>query len=304
MPFQNKTTVPIALRNWPAPAKINLFLHVTGRRPDGYHLLQTVFQFVSLYDWIDFDLLDERRIEHANPNPLIPVEDDLIIRAAKLLQQASGCSLGVRLKVEKNIPMGGGLGGGSSDAATVLLGLNRLWNLGLTRPQLAAIGLQLGADVPVFVRGFNALATGVGERLLPFDLPTASLIIIQPATSVPTVAVFKDPQLTRNTEALKIAGFPAQGQTRNIELPGRNDLEPVARRLYPKVGEALSKLQQLREKLPSQTQRPALRMSGSGACIFAWCADDGQADEYAALIRQRRIGRVFRVSGLKKHPLG
>jgi 4-diphosphocytidyl-2-C-methyl-D-erythritol kinase len=280
-----------ALYNLPAPAKINLFLHVTGRRSDGYHLLQTIFQFIDLYDYVDLVARFDQQIVRVNPHPSVPAENDLVVRAARLLKRYLQTnrpkhmaadtvdSLGVDISLEKNIPMGAGLGGGSSDAATTLIGLNKLWDCRLTRPQLAQLGVQLGADVAVFVRGFNALATGIGERLRPIKLPICPIVLVKPATSVPTASIFKSPELTRNTEPLKIAGFPAFGQ-----LVGKNDLEPVAAKLFQPVGRAIKKMQVISQKVSGEQTKVvvSVRMSGSGACVFAWCSPKHQKNERAA----------------------
>jgi 4-diphosphocytidyl-2-C-methyl-D-erythritol kinase len=289
------------LHNLPAPAKINLFLHVTGRRPDGYHELQTVFQFIDLMDYIDLTLRSDGQIIHLNPINGVKPELDLVVRAAHCLRNYSNCKLGVSIRLEKNIPMGAGLGGGSSDAATVLLGLNQLWNLGLTTSQLAALGLQLGADVPVFVRGFNALATGIGERLKPIKLPIRPLVLVKPATSVPTPVIFRAPELTRNTEALKIAGFPANVLMPSGALPGRNDLEPVAAKYFKEVGDAIATLKGIAPQFGCSSN--AVRMSGSGASVFVWCNNVEQAQAIAQAAKLAKVGKVRVVHTLKAHPL-
>ena len=236
---------------WPAPAKINLFLHVVGRRPDGYHLLQTVFQFLDFGDDITLRPRDDGRIERLNDLPEVPPEADLVVRAARLLLPHAPAGVGADIEVRKRIPMGGGLGGGSSDAATVLVGLNALWGAGLSEDALAALGLTLGADVPVFVRGHAAWAEGVGEALTPVTPPEPWYLVIHPGAQVPTAAVFRDPQLTRNTPLSTIRSFPL--------ADCHNDCEPVTRRLYPVVGEALDWLGQFADA----------RMSGTGACLYA-----------------------------------
>ena len=248
-----------AMQGLPAPAKLNLFLHVVGRRADGLHELQTVFRFIDLCDTLALQLRADGRIERTHGMAGLDPEQDLTVRAARALQQASGCRLGVTIAVEKHIPAGGGLGGGSSDAATVLLALNRLWRLGLTRAQLQAIGLSLGADVPVFVGGRNAFAEGVGERLDPVELPDARYLLVHPGVSVPTAAIFTDPGLTRNTPPVKIASFSGAV----ADEFGHNDLERVAVRRFGQVQDALAWLSEL--GLSTGT-RP--RMSGSGGCCF------------------------------------
>jgi 4-diphosphocytidyl-2-C-methyl-D-erythritol kinase len=293
------------LHNLPAPAKINLFLHVTGRRSDGYHELQTVFQFIDLMDYIDLTLRSDGQIIHLNPIRGVRPEHDLVVRAAYCLREHSNSKLGVNIRLEKNIPMGAGLGGGSSDAATVLVGLNQLWNLGLTTSQLAALGLRLGADVPVFVRGFNALATGIGERLKPIKLPIRPLVLVKPATSVPTPVIFRAPELTRNTEALKIAGFPANVLMPSGALPGRNDLEPVAAKHFKEVGQAITSLKRIAPQFGCSSE--AVRMSGSGSSVFVWCDDDEQAQ---AIAQAAKVDQAFAsaskvrvVHTLQVHPL-
>jgi 4-diphosphocytidyl-2-C-methyl-D-erythritol kinase len=301
------TAVITELHNLPAPAKINLFLHVTGRRPDGYHELQTVFQFIDLSDYIDLRLRTDGQIIHENPIKGVQPEHDLCIRAAHCLsnhaiaKKITKHNLGVSIRLEKNIPMGAGLGGGSSDAATVLLGLNRLWNLELSTSQLAALGLQLGADVPVFVRGFNALATGIGERLKPIKLPIRPLVLVKPATSVPTPVIFRAPELTRNTEALKIAGFPANVLLPSGALPGRNDLESVAAKYFKPVGKAIQKLKLFAPQFGCSNK--AVRMSGSGSSVFVWCSSQEQAQGIARAAKDAKIGKVQVVQTLQSHPL-
>jgi len=239
---------------WPAPAKLNLFLHILGRRPDGYHELQTCFQFVDLCDEISIETRADGLIRRAVEIPGLPAEADLCIRAAKALQSASGASLGADISLTKKIPVGGGLGGGSSDAATCLIALNHLWGLHWPREKLAAIGLKLGADVPVFVHGRVAWAEGVGERLMPLYPPLApteaNYLILKPNIGVSTAEVFQDPELTRNSPPITIHGFLASG--------GRNDCLSVVRRRYVEVARALDWLSQY---------GPA-RLTGTGACVF------------------------------------
>lgn len=245
---------------WPAPAKINLFLHVVGRRADGYHLLQTLFRFLDYGDSLRFAPRADAEITLARPLPGVPPEDDLCVRAARLLQRASGCARGARITLKKRIPMGSGLGGGSSDAATTLMALNHLWQLHLPRRQLQEMALQLGADVPAFILGRDAFAEGVGEQLTPVDLPDACYLLVFPPVSVPTARVFAHPELRRDTPRMSFADWrPGHG---------RNDLEPVVRALYPEVAEALAQLRQ---------HAPGSRMSGSGAALFAECPDESAA---------------------------
>jgi 4-diphosphocytidyl-2-C-methyl-D-erythritol kinase len=245
------------LRPWPAPAKLNLFLHIVGRRPDGYHELQTCFQFVDLCDELTIAPREDGAIRRGAGAPGVDPEQDLCVRAALALKAATGTRRGADISVRKRIPMGAGLGGGSSDAATCLVALNRLWDLNLTVDELAALGLKLGADVPVFVRGHAAWAEGVGERLTPLYPPLApderNYLIIKPNVSVATRDVFQDPELTRDTPPITIHGFLAAG--------GRNDCLPVVRRRYPEVAHAIDWL----------STYGAARLTGTGACIFMAC---------------------------------
>lgn len=237
---------------WFAPAKLNLFLHITARRADGYHLLQSVFQFLDYGDELYFTVTDESKILRLAGNEQIPPEQDLVCRAAHLLQQTAGIQQGVQIRIDKRLPMGGGLGGGSSDAATTLVALNRLWGCGLDRDALAELGLQLGADVPVFVHGFAAWAEGVGEQLQPMpDLPEPWYVVLAPEVSVSTAKVFSDPQLNRSCPAITIRDFLA-GRAGNV-------CEAVVCRHYPEVAAAMSALSRF---------GPA-RMTGTGACVFA-----------------------------------
>ncbi len=255
----------------PAPAKLNLFLHVTGRRHDGYHELQTAYVLTELADWLDF----ERRTDGAivRDGDLIGrVEDDLAVRAAHALRQASGTSLGATISVTKRIPAGSGLGGGSSDAATTLIALNRLWDLNLPRTKLSAIGLQLGADVPFFLHGHHAFAEGIGERLTTIELPATWFAIVWPQVPVSTREIFSDAGLTRNSKVTKIADFSAVAADAagNLDLPSSlvNDLEPVARRRYPIIDEAIKRLERF----------GAARMTGSGSAVFITARSREQAE--------------------------
>lgn len=277
--------------HWPAPAKINLFLHVVGRRADGYHLLETLFRFIDHGDTLRFAPRDDGQIVLETPIRGVAPETDLTVRAARALQAATGCTQGAHLWLDKRLPMGGGLGGGSSDAATVLVALNHLWQLGLSRQALQEIGLGLGADVPIFVFGHNAFAQGVGEALQAVTLPEAWYLIVEPPVSVPTPTIFKSPDLRRNTPSLN--GFDGQHWVVG-ELLGGNDLEPVACTLFPPVANALAALRQ---------HTPA-RMSGSGACVFAEFASEAAA----LAVLQRLQGadpacRGWVAAGLPCHPL-
>jgi 4-diphosphocytidyl-2-C-methyl-D-erythritol kinase len=273
----------------PAPAKLNLFLHVVGRRTDGYHLLQTLFRFIELNDTLTFTLREDGEVRRVNDIADVPAEQDLCVRAAKLLQHESGCKSGVDILLEKRIPMGGGLGGGSSDAATTLLGLNRLWKLNLPRERLMQLGLTLGADVPVFIFGQNAFAEGVGEQLQAYEMPETWYVVLTPPVHVPTAKIFTHPELTRNTFSITMRALPI-GRDFRVGILG-NDLQPVACKLYPVVGEYLAWLAQF---------APAL-MTGSGACVFAEFATEDAAQ--AVLQQLPDTMRGFVARGLQQHPL-
>ncbi|MFZ2160849.1 MAG: 4-(cytidine 5'-diphospho)-2-C-methyl-D-erythritol kinase [Sideroxyarcus sp.] len=276
----------------PAPAKLNLFLHVVGRRADGYHLLQTLFRFIDLNDTLHFTLRADGEVRRVNALDGVPPEQDLCVRAARLLQQETGCKLGVDIELEKRIPMGGGLGGGSSDAATTLLALNRLWQLGLPRRHLMQLGLSLGADVPVFVFGENAFAEGVGEQLQPYSLPEAWYVVLCPPVHVPTAQIFTHPELTRNTISMTMRALPKGLDFRVGSQNGlKNDLQAVACKLYPAVAEHLAWLAKY---------APAL-MTGSGACVFAEFATETEAQ--AVLQQLPSNMRGFVAQGLQQHPL-
>jgi 4-diphosphocytidyl-2-C-methyl-D-erythritol kinase len=272
---------------YPAPAKLNLFLHVVGRRGDGYHLLQTVFRFLDVGDTLEILPRLDGLIHLRSPLPGVPPERDLCWRAAHLLQKHTGCRLGADIRLSKRLPMGGGLGGGSSDAATVLLVLNRLWKLDLPREELQRLALQLGADVPVFVFGQSAFAQGVGEVLTPWVPPPASYVVLVPSVHVSTPAIFADSALTRDTPSVRISAL-SEG-LRNHDL--RNDLEPVACALYPEVVESLAWLKEWGDA----------RMTGSGACVFAAFSDRTEAERVFA----RRPGHLngFVADGVDRHPL-
>ncbi len=268
---------------WPAPAKLNLFLHITGRRADGYHELQTLFQLVDLADTIAIRVREDGAILRCEGPADVPAEADLAVRAARALKAASGTRLGADLRVLKRIPQGGGLGGGSSDAATTLLALNQLWDCGLPMRDLAALGLPLGADVPVFIGGFSAWGEGIGERLTPVELPARWYLIIHPGCAVSTREVFQSPELTRNSPLITIRAF--------FESGGRNDCEPVVRRLRPEVGEALDWLGRF---------APA-RLTGTGSCVFAACESAIEAERLAARVPDRWKSAVAR--GLNASPV-
>lgn len=269
---------------WPAPGKLNLFLHIVGRRADGYHRMQTAFQFIDLCDEIRFWQRPAGVIERVGDVPGVPPEHDLSIRAARRLRALGGPrDAGVAIEVVKRLPMQAGVGGGSSDAATVLTGLNKLWGIGLSMDELAAIGLELGADVPVFVRGRAAWAEGVGEELTPMDFPTPWYLLVRPNVSVPTAEVFKAPELTRDSAIITIRGF--------LETGGRNDCEPVVRVRFPEVAEALDWLGRI----------ASARLTGTGSCVFAAMPGEPAARAALADLPSRWRGHVVR--GLNRSPL-
>ncbi len=270
-------------REWPAPAKLNLFLHVTGQRPDGYHLLQTVFRLIDCCDYLRFAPRDDGEVRHTRSLPGVSDESELSARAARLLQSETGTRKGVDISLRKNIPVGGGLGGGSSDAATTLIALNCLWGLGLARERLMRMALRLGADVPFFLLGGNAFAQGIGEELTELELRPAWYAVLVPPVMVPTQAVFADLGLTRDSKTVKISGFS--------EGFGRNDLEPVVCRNYPVVAAHLSWLKGFGDA----------RMSGSGACLFIEFPTESQASSVLAKLPTGMRG--FAAPGLGRHPL-
>ena len=269
--------------HWPAPAKLNLFLHVTGRRPDGFHDLQTLFQLIELCDDIAIVVRDDGVIERTAGPADVPPEADLVVRAARALKAATGTTLGASLKVTKRIPMGGGLGGGSSDAATTLLALNHLWATGLSQEKLAGLGLALGSDVPVFVAGSSAWAEGRGEQLTPVELAERWFVVIHPRVHVPTAAIFQAPELTRNSPQITMRALFQGG--------GRNDCESVVRARFPEVADALDWLARF----------GAARLTGTGACVFADFERAADAERVAARVPDRWTSFVAR--GLNTSPV-
>ncbi|HSX91672.1 MAG TPA: 4-(cytidine 5'-diphospho)-2-C-methyl-D-erythritol kinase [Hydrogenophaga sp.] len=251
-----------SLYDVPAPAKVNLFLHIIGRRGDGYHELQSVFMLIDWCDHLHFERLDSGAIERVDSAPADLPADDLCVRAARALREATGCALGVRITLDKRLPAQAGLGGGSSDAATTLLALNRLWNLNLRRDALARIGLTLGADVPFFIGGRHAWVEGIGERLTPIKLPRGHLVLVKPPGGASTPQIFASQALKRDTKTATIQGFAANGNLESLMAFGHNDLEPVARALCPEVGDAIHWL---------ADQGLSGRMTGSGTAVFAPC---------------------------------
>jgi 4-diphosphocytidyl-2-C-methyl-D-erythritol kinase len=274
----------VSTRTWSAPAKLNLMLHVVGRRADGYHELQTVFQLIDLRDRIHLAVREDGVIARPKGPPGVAEADDLVVRAARALQRASGTALGADIEVSKVIPMGGGLGGGSSDAATTLLALNAMWGIGLSSEKIAAIGAQLGADVPVFVHGRSAWGEGVGDRLTPVEISGESwYLVIFPGVQVPTAAVFQAPELTRNSPPTTMRGF--------LETGGRNDCEAVVRARFPAVAEALDWL----------ARHAPARLTGTGSCVFAKFSRAAEAERVAARVPDE--WRAFVARGLDRSPV-
>ncbi len=271
-----------ALYDIPAPAKLNLFLHVTGRREDGYHLLQSVFMLIDWCDTLHFEQRSDGLIQRHDLDTPLPA-DDLITRAARLLQQTTGTTCGADISVHKHIPAQAGMGGGSSDAASTLLSLNRLWNLNLSLPELAALGMQLGADVPFFLHGRNAWVEGIGEEITPLDLPSADFWVVKPAAGVETASIFRHPALERATKPATIAVFAADPYGF-----GRNDLQPVASLLCPDVQKVIDLF---------ESHRLQARMTGSGSAVFAHCTEENAAIQ----VPDHWIAR--RCSNLEVHPL-
>ncbi len=268
---------------WPAPAKLNLMLRIIGQRSDGYHLLQTVFQIIDMTDGLFFNKVDDGNVHLINPIPDVGEAKDLTVRAAMLLKKTTNYTGGVSIKMEKNLPMGGGLGGGSSDAATVLVVLNQLWGLGLNQRELMDLGVQLGADVPVFIKGASTWAEGVGEKLTEISLPEAWFVIIKPDCHVETGKIFTAKDLTRDSKSITIDDFNA-GQV-------KNDCLSLVRQLYPEVKEALEELSLYGQE----------RLTGTGACVFVQLNDEETAKSvYNALSSKRE---VYLAKGLAISPL-
>ncbi len=281
------------MRDCLAPAKLNLFLHITGRRPDGYHELQTVFQLLDWGDVLHFKRREDGVVTRKSEVPGVAEDDDLVVRAARLLQKHTGSGYGVEIEIDKRLPMGAGLGGGSSDAATTLLALNRLWGVDLSRETLQNLALQLGADVPFFVFGQNAFAEGVGEALQAVKLPKRFFLVVTPAVHVPTAAIFSEKSLTRNTEVATIMDFLAQ-QRSDTNWPdsfGRNDMQAVVAEKYAEVAKVLEWFSNL---------APA-RMTGSGASVFA--AFPSQAEAELAQAKLPASWKSVVTSSLDSHPL-
>lgn len=291
-------TMTRALNNCAAPAKLNLFLHVTGRRADGYHLLQTVFQLIDYGDVLHFETRDDGIIHRTTNIAGIPEASDLIVRAAQLLQSSISAKSadnlpGANIAIEKRLPMGGGLGGGSSDAATTLMVLNHLWQAGLTREQLMQIGLRLGADVPFFIFGQNAFAEGVGEILTPVATGHKWFVVVEPGLQIPTPAIFGSAELTRNSKSVRISDFS--------EAPfgfGKNDLQDVAAKLFPPVAEVI---EWLNSGLNRHGVKGTVRMTGSGACVFCAIEQEQQADAILDAVPPQ--WKAWKAKAMEHHPL-
>jgi 4-diphosphocytidyl-2-C-methyl-D-erythritol kinase len=285
------------LHDCPAPAKLNLFLHVTGRRDDGYHLLQSVFILVGRSDTLHFDLRDDDQIRRLTVVDGVEEDRDLIIRALRLLQSAherrhGQLPPGISVRIDKILPMGGGLGGGSSDAATALMAANVLWNTGLTTPELMALGLPLGADIPFFLFGQDAFVEGIGEAMQPVAVPQAWYVVIEPGVQAPTGPIFSAGDLTRDTKPVTIADFSRHTQERKgLMQYGRNDLQGVACRLFPPVAEAVEWLAEYGDA----------RMTGSGACVFSAFGSEQEADAVLAKLPAKWAG--WKAPALQRHPL-
>jgi len=307
----------VTLYDLPAPAKLNLFLHVVGRRPDGYHLLESVFRLVSLADSITIDLRRDGQLScQSNRSDQAGAPMDLALQAGQLLQRETGCHLGAHLVVHKRIPVGGGLGGGSSDAATVLMALNRLWRTGLNRQQLMHLGLKLGADVPFFIHGRSAFVQGVGEQMESVDLTDLSYLIVKPSVAVSTAAIFGAEDLTRNTERVKMSDFSGCnrfiGESTSEDMVknpsagfGRNDLQPSVLAAYPSVGAAMDWVVHQGHKV---------RLSGSGSCFFAEFDGPEQVELARSVLAAKielfdreysnqSIEKILACDGLREHPL-
>ncbi|MES2900123.1 MAG: 4-(cytidine 5'-diphospho)-2-C-methyl-D-erythritol kinase [Pseudomonadota bacterium] len=286
-----------SLHGCPAPAKLNLFLHVVGRRADGYHQLQTVFQMLDYGDLLHFDLRADHAIRRTSDVPGVPEQHDLIVRALALLQaehlrRHGRLPPGIEVAIDKRLPLGGGLGGGSSDAATALMAGNHLWQSGLTRADLMALALPLGADIPFFIFGQTAFAEGVGEALQAVAVPDCWYVVIEPGVAVPTAAIFCSEHLTRNTKPVRIADFSRHLTSRtDLSGFGKNDLQAVAASLFAPVAEALEWLGKYGDA----------RMSGSGACVFCAFSSEAQAD--AVLADMRPVWRAWKAKSLPRHPL-
>jgi 4-diphosphocytidyl-2-C-methyl-D-erythritol kinase len=274
----------VSARSWPAPAKLNLMLHIVGRRTDGYHELQTVFRLIDLCDRVELTVREDGTISRPQGPAEVPEASDLTVRAARALKEATGTRFGAEIAIRKSIPIGGGLGGGSSDAATTLVALNQMWQTGLNCQEIAAIGARLGADIPIFVAGRSAWAEGIGDRLTPVSLGADCwYLVIFPGVGVPTATVFQAAELTRNSPPTTMRGF--------LETGGRNDCEAVVRTQFPAVGEALDWL----------GRHATARLTGTGSCVFAEFSRAPDAERVAARVPDN--WRAYVARGLDNSPL-
>jgi 4-diphosphocytidyl-2-C-methyl-D-erythritol kinase len=288
-----------ALYDVPAPAKLNLFLHITGRRPDGYHLLQSIFMLIDWCDTLHLELRTDGGVSREDLETdgqvaeALPA-DDLVVRAARALQAACGTSLGVHIGLQKRIPSQAGMGGGSSDAASCLLALQRLWGVRLLPQELQALALSLGADVPFFLSGGHAWVEGIGEKITPLALPSARFVVVKPAAGVPTQGIFSAPGLKRDTETATIQGFAAnaEGQSKSFDFGfGRNDLQPVAQEICPQIGQSLDWL---------KSKHLQGRMTGSGSAVFAQLLHEADLPDTSGLPEGWKVRKC---SNLEAHPL-
>lgn len=290
--MQGNQTRPTQLLACPAPAKINLFLHIIGRRADGYHLLQSVFQLIDRCDYLDFTIREDSAIQRLNEVQGVPAEQDLVIRAAKLLQTHTKSKFGADISLTKHLPMGGGLGGGSSDAATTLLALNYLWNCQLGRQELMALGLQLGADVPFFLCGANAFVEGIGEQIQTISTKEQWFVIIEPGVHVPTPSIFSAKELTRDTKVVRITDFPDA-----TNATWKNDLQAVACTLHSEIKDAIDWLSQFE----LSAGLASAKMTGSGSCVFCSFDDEDSAKKICAQVPKQWKSWVAK--SLQQHPM-
>jgi 4-diphosphocytidyl-2-C-methyl-D-erythritol kinase len=284
------TATQTKLLNCPAPAKLNLFLHITGRREDGYHLLQSVFQLIDRCDTLDFEIRDDGIIKRENEVAGVPEESDLVIRAARLLQRHAELKLGVNIRLHKRLPMGGGVGGGSSDAATTLMALNHLWQCNLDKNDLTQLGLQLGADVPFFIFGQNAFVEGIGEQMEAVTTPNQWFVVIEPGVHVPTPTIFSAKELTRNTKPVKITDF-----SNAAKVEWKNDLQAVACALHPTIADAINWLKQY------EINQGDAKMTGSGSCVFCAFPNEDAAKKILQQVPHHWTSWIAKA--LQQHPI-
>jgi len=287
------STSSLTKRQWlacPAPAKLNLFLHITGRRADGYHLLQSVFQLIDRCDTLDFQVRDDGHIQRMNHIDGVPEPTDLVIRAARLLQSHSKSSYGADIYLHKNLPMGGGVGGGSSDAATTLIALNHLWQCGLDQAQLMQLGLQLGADVPFFIFGQNAFVEGIGEQMQAITTPEQWFVVIEPGVHVPTPTIFSAKELTRDTKPVRITDF-----SNAAKVEWKNDLQAVACALHPEIANAINWLKQY------ELNQGDAKMTGSGSCVFCAFPNEDAAKKVLQQVPHHWTSWIAKA--LQQHPI-